>query len=277
LTILTTPTLRFAVLGSGSDGNAIVIESHSNTQVVRLLLDCGFSVKELDKRLELLGLSAEQLTAVLITHEHQDHATGAYRVAKRWRLPLYATYGTLVGAYGDKQAQKNEPSKDWRNFPYLNIVVPDQPFSIGNIQLTPITVPHDASEPVQYRFESHGRHLAIVTDLGHASAHLKQALNGLHALVLECNHDNTLLEQSKYPASVKQRIGGDWGHLSNQQSAELLASLDNKQLHSLWCAHLSQNNNTADLAQMALAQAIGWEVSKINVLNPETLNRWFTV
>jgi phosphoribosyl 1,2-cyclic phosphodiesterase len=270
------PILRFAVRGSGSDGNAIVIESHSDDRCTRLLLDCGFSVKELDKRLECIGLSANQLNAILITHEHQDHAMGAYRAAKRWRIPLYATYGTLVSAYDDTR-KNSQASNDWRLFPYLRIITADKFFTIGNINLLPITVPHDAQEPVQYRFESHARHLAVITDLGHASLHLKQALNGLHALVLECNHDTNLLEQSKYPASVKNRISSCWGHLSNKQSAELLADLDTTHLHSVWCAHLSQTNNTPKLAQLALAEAVDYGTTQIHVLDQEKLNCWFTV
>jgi phosphoribosyl 1,2-cyclic phosphodiesterase len=270
------PILRFAVLGSGSDGNAIVIESHSNNRCTRLLLDCGFSVKELDKRLKCIGLSANQLNAILITHEHQDHAMGAYRAAKRWRIPLYATYGTLVAAYDDTR-KNNHACNDWRLFPYLHIITADKFFTIGNINLMPITVPHDAQEPVQYRFESHARHLAIMTDLGHASLHLKQALNGLHALVLECNHDTNLLKQSKYPASVKNRISSHWGHLSNKQSAGLLTGLDTTHLHSVWCAHLSESNNTSNLAQLALAEAVDYGTTQIHVLDQEKLNCWFTV
>lgn len=270
------PILRFAVLGSGSDGNAIVIESHNNNRCTRLLLDCGFSVKELDKRLKCIGLSANQLNAILITHEHQDHAMGAYRAAKRWRIPLYATYGTLVATYDDTR-KNNHASNDWRLFPYLHIITADKFFTIGNINLMPITVPHDAQEPVQYRFESHNRYLAVVTDLGHASVHLKQALNGLHALVLECNYDTDLLEQSKYPASVKKRISSHWGHLSNEQSAGLLTGLDTTHLHSVWCAHLSKSNNTSNLVQLALAEAIDYGITQIHVLDQKKLNCWFTV
>jgi phosphoribosyl 1,2-cyclic phosphodiesterase len=262
--------LRFAALGSGSEGNAMVVESHVNNRYTRVLLDCGFSAKELEKRLNLLGLEAAQLNAVLITHEHHDHAAGAYRLAKRWRLPLYATYGTLKAAY-------DTVSPEWRNHPYLHIIQPDAVFNVGDIGLTALAVPHDAREPVQYRFEASGRHLGVITDAGHASLHLKQQLNGLNALVLECNHDVAMLRQSSYPASVKHRIGGDWGHLSNVQAADLLASLDTAQLHSLWCAHLSQSNNTPALAQTALAEAIGWDSTRVQVLEQTQAAIWFAV
>jgi phosphoribosyl 1,2-cyclic phosphodiesterase len=265
-----TPCLRFAVLGSGSEGNALVLECRHTAQTTRLLLDCGFSAKELDKRLAVVGLQATDLHAVLITHEHHDHAAGAYRVAKRWRLPLYATHGTLCAAY-------NESAPEWINHPLLSIIKPDAPFVVGQIAVHPIAVPHDAREPVQYRFAAANRHFAVLTDAGHASAHLRAALHGLHAMVLECNHDVERLQQSSYPPSLKQRIGGDWGHLSNLQAAQLLQSLDNTQLNALWCAHLSQSNNTPELAQAALAQAIGWEAPRIGVLDQAKPGQWFTV
>jgi phosphoribosyl 1,2-cyclic phosphodiesterase len=158
----------------------MVVESCVAGKHTRLLLDCGFSAKELDKRLAVLGLAATDLNAVLITHEHHDHAAGAYRVAKRWRLPLYATYGTLKAAY-----DTNHP--EWRHHPSLHLIVPDAQFAIGDILLHAIAVPHDAHEPVQYRFESGGRHLAVLTDAGHASAHLKLHLNAITMCVC-CNN-----------------------------------------------------------------------------------------
>jgi phosphoribosyl 1,2-cyclic phosphodiesterase len=263
-------TLRFAALGSGSEGNAMVIECLSGKQTTRLLLDCGFSSKELDKRLAVVGLTATDLDAVLITHEHHDHAAGAYRAAKRWRLPLYSTFGTLTAAYASI-------SPDWVNHHALNFVTPGVPFSIGSIAIHPIAVPHDAREPVQYRFSALGRHLAVLTDAGCHTPLLKDSLNGLHALVLECNHDAQTLKNSAYPPSLKQRILGDWGHLSNDQAAHLLASLDTSQLHSLWCAHLSKSNNTPAMAQTALAQVLGWEIERVNVLDQAQPGDWFIV
>ncbi len=272
---MTNPTqqatsLRFAALGSGSEGNAMVIECQTEGKTTRLLLDCGFSSKELDKRLAVIGLIATDLDAVLITHEHHDHAAGAYRVAKRWRLPLYATFGTLTAAYATI-------SPDWANHHALHYVTPGLGFAIGGIAVHPIPVPHDAREPVQYRFSAAGRRLAVLTDAGCHTSELKEALSGLHALVLECNHDADMLRQSAYPPSLKQRILGDWGHLSNEQAAQLLASLDTSQLHSLWCAHLSKSNNTPTLAQTALAQVLGWDLPRVNVLDQAQPGDWFTV
>ncbi len=264
------PCLRFAALGSGSEGNALVIESCVEGRFTRLLLDCGFSSKELDKRLAVVGLQSTDLNAVLITHEHHDHAAGAYRVAKRWRLPLYATYGTLRAAY-------DTVSPDWAAHHALHYVTPGVGFVIGDIALHPIPVPHDAREPVQYRFSAAQRHLGVLTDAGCHTATLQAALNGLHALVLECNHDREMLRNSSYPPSLKQRILGDWGHLSNAQAADLLASLDKQNLQALWCAHLSQNNNTPALAQAALAQAVGWDAARVNVLDQAQPGQWFTV
>jgi phosphoribosyl 1,2-cyclic phosphodiesterase len=270
----TTPSqakhLRFAALGSGSEGNAMVIECLQDTRTTRLLLDCGFSSKELDKRLAVVGLVATDLDAVLITHEHHDHAAGAYRAAKRWRLPLYSTFGTLTAAYANT-------APDWTMHHALHFVTPGKAFTVGDIAITPIAVPHDAREPVQYRFNAADRHLAVLTDAGCHTPLLKEALNGLHALVLECNHDVEMLKQSAYPPSLKQRILGDWGHLSNAQAAQLLASIDTSQLQALWCAHLSQSNNTPALAQAGLAQVMGWELAQIRVLNQAQPGDWFVI
>jgi phosphoribosyl 1,2-cyclic phosphodiesterase len=269
-TLNNSPTLRFAALGSGSEGNAMIIEFRQASRITRLLLDCGFSSKELDKRLAIIGLLATDLNAVLITHEHHDHAAGAYRVAKRWRLPLYATFGTFTAAYSNI-------SPDWINHHALHYVTPGLGFMIGDIAIHPIPVPHDAREPVQYRFSAADRHLAVLTDAGSHTSELQKALNGLHALVLECNHDADMLRQSAYPPSLKQRILGDWGHLSNEQAAKLLAAIDTTELHSLWCAHLSKSNNSPALAQMALAQVLGWDLPRIKVLGQSQPGDWFVV
>jgi phosphoribosyl 1,2-cyclic phosphodiesterase len=264
------PYLRFAALGSGSEGNAMVVESFVDGRYTRVLLDCGFSSKELDKRLAIVGLASTDLDAVLVTHEHSDHATGAYRVAKRWRLPLFATYGTLAAAY-------NSVSPEWIHYHALQFITPGQELQIGDLLVTPIPVPHDAREPVQYRFNAAQRHLAVLTDAGSITPVLIAALNGLHALILECNHDPDLLKGSSYPPSLKQRILGDWGHLSNDQAAQLLGLLDTSELSAVWCAHLSQSNNTPERARGALAQAIGWAPDRIGVLDQAAPGLWVEI
>jgi phosphoribosyl 1,2-cyclic phosphodiesterase len=130
---------------------------------------------------------------------------------------------------------------------------------------------------VQYRFSALGRHLAVLTDAGCHTAQLKESLNGLHALVLECNHDAQTLARSAYPPSLKSRILGDWGHLSNEQAAQLLASIDTRQLQALWCAHLSQSNNTPALARASLAQVLGWADERVNVLDQARPGEWCIV
>ena len=267
---LNTDGLRFASLGSGSEGNATVIEAHANHRTTRILLDCGFSSKELDKRLAVIGLLATDLDAILITHEHHDHAAGAYRTAKRWRLPLYATHGTMRGAY-------DAISPEWIDYHALNLVWPDAGFMIGELSIHPIPVPHDAREPVQYRFSAAQRKLAVLTDVGSISPHMKSAFDGQHALILECNHDLEMLQQSSYPASLKARISGDWGHLSNCQAALFLQQLDRSSLSKLWCAHLSQSNNTPALARTALAGIMGWADDQVHVLDQSPLGQWWVV
>jgi phosphoribosyl 1,2-cyclic phosphodiesterase len=247
-----------------------VVQSCVDGILTRVLLDCGFSVKELEKRLNVLGLDATQLDAVLITHEHDDHAHGAYRAAKRWRLPLYATYGTLCGAY-------DATAPDWVDYHSLNYVYGDTAFEVGNLTILPVPVPHDAREPVQYRFSAAGRHLGVLTDLGHTTAHLQQQFSGLHGFVLECNHCPDLLQKSSYPYSLKQRISGDWGHLSNEQAARFLSTIANDSLSQLWCAHLSASNNAPELARNALAQTLQWSDDKVQVLDQAAPGHWFTV
>lgn len=248
----------------------MVIEATVDGQHTRLLLDCGFSSKELDKRLAVVGLEPTDLNAILVTHEHNDHAAGAYRAAKRWRLPLHATYGTLCAAY-------DHISPEWQQHHDLSFVQAGQAFTIGNIRIDPIAVPHDAREPVQYRFAAAQRHLAVLTDAGHPSSHLTASLEGLHAMVLECNHDAETLKQSAYPPSLKQRILGDWGHLSNAQAAHLLGSLNTSQLGAVWCAHLSKSNNTPAMARSALAQVMQWPDEAVHVLDQEEPGQWFVV
>ena len=262
--------LQFAALGSGSEGNGLVVQGCVDGRCTRVLLDCGFSVKELEKRLTVLGLDPTQLDAVLITHEHDDHAHGAYRAAKRWRLPLYATYGTLCGAY-------DVTAPDWENYHALNYVMGDAPFTVGSLTVLPVPVPHDAKEPVQYRFSAAGRHLGVLTDLGHTTAHLLAQFSDLHGFVLECNHCPDLLHHSSYPYSLKQRILGDWGHLSNQQASAFLSALRAKELSQLWCAHLSASNNAPHLAQAALAGALNWEAHQVQVLDQAAPGQWFKV
>lgn len=234
--------MRFASLGSGSEGNALVVETGST----RILLDCGFGLRDACRRLEQKGLSAAQIDAVIVTHEHADHLSGAARFARHSGAALWMTHGTLQQAL-----RTNDPLPDVR------ILDSHESFAVGELQVQPFPVPHDAREPVQFVF-SDGRHrLGVLTDTGSITAHITLMLDGCDALVLECNHDPELLRNSRYPPFLKQRIGGQFGHLDNSAAASLLSRIDCSRLQHLVAAHLSQQNNTPQLALNALTQALG--------------------
>lgn len=231
--------MRFASLGSGSRGNALVVEAAGT----RVLLDCGFSVRETTARLARLGLAPEQLSALVVTHEHGDHVGGIGRLARRHDLPVYLTHGT--------RAALREPP------PRCVVIDSHAPFAIGDLRLTPFPVPHDAREPVQYTFDDGARRLGVLTDAGSVTPCIVDALTGCDGLVLECNHDPALLAASSYPAALKARVGGRFGHLDNGSAAALLGRLDTRRLQHLVAAHLSEQNNRPELAVAALAGVLG--------------------
>ena len=234
--------MRFCCLGSGSEGNGLVVESGAT----RILIDCGFTVAETVLRLARHGIEPETLAAVVVTHEHGDHIGGVPRFAARFGLPVWLTYGTLAAANGR-----------FRDLPGVHAFDGHDPFAIGDIAVTPIPVPHDAREPVQYVFGDGARRLGLLTDLGISTPHVVECLSGCDALVLECNHDPDLLACSDYPATLKQRISGRHGHLANSAAADLLRAIDSSRLQHLFAAHLSQQNNRPEFARAALAGALG--------------------
>jgi phosphoribosyl 1,2-cyclic phosphodiesterase len=237
--------VRFASLGSGSEGNALLVEASSGTTTTRVLLDCGFSGKEIERRLARLNCRAEDLDAIVITHEHTDHIGSALTLARRWSIPLHMSWGT-ARAIGADEANVE-----------LNVLWGDESVAIGDLSVLPYTVPHDAREPLQYVFSDGACRLGVLTDVGVSTPHITNVLSGCDALVLESNHDVGMLAASRYPPSLKARIGGAHGHLNNEAAAAILASLDRSRLRHLVAAHLSQQNNLPHLAQAALAAALG--------------------
>jgi phosphoribosyl 1,2-cyclic phosphodiesterase len=245
--------VRFASLGSGSEGNALVVEASDGVTTTRVLLDCGFSGKEIERRLARLDLRVDQLDAILITHEHSDHIGSALTLARRAGLPLYMSWGT-ARAVGADAADID-----------LHVLWGDEAAPLGDLCLHPYTVPHDAREPLQFVFSDGAHRLGVLTDVGTTTPHLCATLSGCDGLVLESNHDVAMLAGSRYPASLKARIGGNHGHLSNDAAAEILASLDRTRLQHVVAAHLSQQNNLPELAQAALAQALGGQPDDVRV------------
>jgi phosphoribosyl 1,2-cyclic phosphodiesterase len=239
--------MRFASLGSGSAGNCMVIEQTTLVSTTRLLLDCGFTPNEVLKRLQKLDLMPEQISGILVTHEHDDHAKGAFKFAAKYNIPVWLSHGSL------KMCDRYIPTAAKIK---LNIIDSHTQFSIQDINISPYPVPHDAREPTQFVFSDGNHKLGVLTDAGSSTSHIESVLSACDALVLECNHDLHMLENGPYAWSLKKRVGGRLGHLDNQTAAALLAKLDNSRLKHIIAAHLSAKNNTADLAKKALSQVL---------------------
>lgn len=236
--------LRFKSLGSGSSGNATVVQARCGGQLTHLLIDCGLGLRQLDIRLGQAGMLAEQVDAIFITHEHGDHVGCARQLALRERIPVWMSRGTYLGL--------GRPDFDG----LLRLASDAMPFTVGSLQITPFTVPHDAREPLQLTCSDGASRLGVLTDLGHATAHVLQQLSGCATLLLECNHDPDLLAASTYPPFLKQRVGGAWGHLDNGAAATIAAALQPKGLRQVVAAHLSEQNNRPELARMALSAVL---------------------
>jgi phosphoribosyl 1,2-cyclic phosphodiesterase len=238
--------MRFASLGSGSKGNALLIEA-GNTCV---MIDCGFSLRETVRRLQRLGVEPECIDAILITHEHTDHIGGIATFAAKFQIPVWMTYGTrtaLNGKFDDRL----------ENFNALHIFDSHATFALGDLQVQALPVPHDAREPAQFIVSDGAHLLATLTDIGASTAHIEAQISGCDALVLECNHDlDMLYNNASYPYPLKQRISSRLGHLHNEAAAALLAAIDCSSLQHIIAAHLSQHNNHPDKARAALAPVL---------------------
>lgn len=257
--------LRFKSLGSGSAGNATVVQARCGTQTVHLLIDCGLGLRELDRRLGAAGLLAGDIDAIFITHEHGDHIGCARQLARREGLPVWMSAGTHAAL-------------DAPDFGGLLQVARDGvPIDIGALRVLPFTVPHDAREPLQLTCTDGDARLGVVTDLGHASAHVQEQLAGCASLLLECNHDEALLQASSYPPFLKRRVAGARGHLANSAAAALARALHETQpLRLVLAAHLSEQNNRPDLARQALAEALGCQPQDVQVADAASGSGWLT-
>ncbi len=258
--------MRFASLGSGSEGNGLVVEAGAGDDCFRVLLDCGFTLKESVRRLQRLGLTPDCLDAIVVTHEHSDHLEGVFRLARRFDLPVWGSHGTLSLLSAEQHAALK-----------IRICCSDRPFAIGDLQVLPYTVPHDAREPTQFTFSDGIATLGVLTDAGQGTPHIVEVLSGVTALVLECNHDRTMLKNSSYPYMLKQRIGGAFGHLANDSAAGILAALDNSRLRCVVAAHLSQQNNTPALARTALLEALGSHNAQICIADQHEGLGWVEI
>lgn len=254
--------MRFASLASGSKGNCLIAEVGKS----RLLLDCGLAPRETTRRLARIGLEPADISAIIVTHEHDDHIGGVFGFASRHSLPVWMTHGTLRAM--------QEAGKDGGSDLRVNLIDSRTPFAIGDIEVRAFTVPHDAREPVQFVMSDGASKLGVLTDIGASTAHVEAVLSGCDALVLECNHDPDMLRASGYPNWLKQRISGPFGHLDNGQSRSLLAALDRSRLKHVIGAHLSQQNNRPELARRALAEGMNCEPGWVELATQENGFDW---
>ena len=253
--------LRFASLASGSGGNCLVVDSDGT----RVLVDCGLNLTDCEKRLRRLGLEPADIDGLLITHEHGDHAHGVFGFAAAHNVVVYLTYGTLLAMKAEGRVTEGVRTV---------LINGRQTEAVGGLQVIPFTVPHDAREPVQFVFSDGGRKLGVLTDIGAPTPHVAQMLSGLDALVLECNYDRDMLWNGPYPGWLKQRIAGPFGHLDNEDSARLLATLDRSRLKHVIGAHLSQHNNSPKLARAVLARALGCEEAWVGLATQDEGFGW---
>jgi phosphoribosyl 1,2-cyclic phosphodiesterase len=242
--------VRFACLGSGSEGNGLLVE----VGATRVLIDCGFGIRDTVARLARIGVAPETVTAIIVTHEHSDHVGGVAAFAARYQTPVWLTFGTLSAV-----------AERFAGLPKVYGFDTEDAFAIDAIEVRPFPVPHDAREPVQFVCGDGQWRLGVLTDLGVSTLHVEASLSGCDALVLECNHDSGMLANGHYPYALKQRIAGRFGHLDNDAAGVLLSRLDNSKLKHVFAAHLSQHNNLPDLARAALATALGCSLDWIGI------------
>ena len=224
--------MRFSILGSGSKGNSTLVEHDG----FRILVDAGFSARELTKRLHLLGLKAHDINALFITHAHSDHSKGAPRIAGSMNIPTFATSKAHMACH------KVGGLANW------NALEPGQPMRLGPFDIMPVAVKHDSPGTVAFVIEADGHRLGIITDLGNFNDELVAKCQELDVLYLEFNHDLEMLYDGPYPVRLKRRVASDYGHLNNVQAGQLLQQLVGPRLQKVMLAHLSEVNNTPELA-----------------------------
>ena len=252
--------MRFASLGSGSKGNATLVEEDNTC----ILIDCGFSLKETEQRLARLNKKAEEITAILVTHEHGDHASGVMPLARKYNIAVYATMGTgRASEWGSESACE-----------YFDI---HQTFNVQGLQIQPVTVPHDAKEPSQFIISNGQHRFGLLTDVGSVTAYMQQHYYDCDALFVECNHDSELLKISAYPDALKRRVGGDYGHLNNDQAASFLKTVVTNKTQHIVIGHLSEKNNTPARALKAVKQALDCKEDDIVIANQQLGFEWRNV
>lgn len=252
--------MRFASLGSGSKGNSTVVESDTAC----VMVDCGFGLRNACTRLERIGKSPEDLTAIIVTHEHSDHWKGIGALSAKYNIPVYLSAGSLKA----KQIQSGEA--------LFNCIDSHRDFYVGDICIKPVPVPHDAREPIQYILSNGKVQLGILTDLGHFTPHVVSSYSKCDALLLECNYDDDMLLDGPYPRFLKDRVSGMFGHLSNRQAADLLLALDLSRLKTLVIGHISAKNNDVSLIKAAIEPLCGEEIV-LSFADQESGSPWMEI
>ncbi len=253
---------RFALLGSGSSGNATLIVSPS----AKILIDNGFSVKQLQARMAVLGETLEGLNGIFITHEHTDHVGGIGVLARKMDVPIFMTDGT----------RENLPPVVGK-VPAIECFEAGESITLGDLSVQSFSVSHDAADPVSYTISTAGAKLGFATDFGHPSQLVRARLAGSHALVLEANYCPDMLRRGPYPPQVQQRIRGRNGHMSNQDMTRLLDDLLHDHLRTVVLVHLSENNNTPDLAQRMAAHVLHGHAATLHIAAQDTPTPFFEV
>ncbi len=252
--------MRFASLGSGSKGNSTVVESDTAC----VMVDCGFGLRNACTRLERIGKSPEDLTAIIVTHEHSDHWKGIGALSAKYNIPVYLSAGSLKA----KEIQSGEA--------LFNCIDSHKDFYVGDICIKPVPVPHDAREPIQYILSNGKVQLGILTDLGHFTPHVVSSYSKCDALLLECNYDEDMLLDGPYPRFLKDRVSGMFGHLSNRQAADLLLALDLSRLKTLVIGHISAKNNDVSLIKAAIEPLCGEDIV-LSFADQESGSPWMEI
>ena len=233
--------MQFCVLGSGSKGNSLLIKAGDT----RVLVDQGLSVKEACRRLALTQTAPDSIGAIIVTHEHTDHIRGLRVWRRRFQTPIYANRATLEAS-----------SQDCMEAGPVHRFQTGKHFDIGDLQIIPFALPHDAADPIGLLFEWKGRRIGVVTDLGCVTELVRRRLEGADVMIIESNHDPEMLIKGPYPWPVKDRIRQNLGHLSNPQAAELIDAVAHRNLKTLILAHISRKNNTPELASKSARKAL---------------------
>ncbi len=236
-------SIKISVLGSGSRGNATFIR----TDKVRLLIDCGLGPRTLATRLRAIGEDPDQIDAVLITHEHTDHVAGLKSMVKKFSLDVFMSCGTIDGSRADSYDM---------NASGIVPIVPGRSFTIADVEVDTVGVPHDAEEPTAFSVRYNGIKVTQLTDLGWIPDHVADFMKGSHVLILESNHDLDMLRMGSYPWSLKERLVGRNGHLSNATVGRYLTDSFDGQAQHVVLAHLSSKNNHPEIARLEACQAL---------------------